>query len=109
MKMMELPSADDARGLSTLLDVARSVRSTLDLAPLLTLILDQLRVVADYAGAAVMVLEGDKAQFLEARGASAADSPIPPVINSIATWSEQHAPPRTPRCSDRRVCFTGPG
>lgn len=71
--MLDRYSVDDARDLATLLDVARSVASTLELEPLLSLILDQLKVVADYSGAAIMVLEGDMARVLESRGASAAE------------------------------------
>lgn len=46
------------RELSSLLDVARDVSSTLELQPLLTLILDHLKAVADYAGSSILVEEG---------------------------------------------------
>lgn len=46
------------RQLSTLLEVSQNVASTLKLAPLLDLILEQLRVVVDYSGAAILELEG---------------------------------------------------
>lgn len=71
--MVDHRAADEARDLATLLDVARSVASTLDLEPLLNLILDQLKLVADYSGASIMVLEGEMGRFLESRGASAAE------------------------------------
>ncbi|HDN80542.1 MAG TPA: GAF domain-containing protein, partial [Chloroflexi bacterium] len=45
--------------LSSLLEVSRSVTSTLELEPLLGLILDKLKTVVDYTGAAVMTLEGE--------------------------------------------------
>ncbi|HET6614422.1 MAG TPA: GAF domain-containing protein, partial [Dehalococcoidia bacterium] len=45
------------RELSTLLDVSHDVTSTLELDPLLNLILDQVRIVADYDRASVMLLE----------------------------------------------------
>jgi PAS domain S-box-containing protein len=47
------------RELLTLLDVSRNMASTLLLQPLLGLILDQLKVVAPYSGAAIFGREGD--------------------------------------------------
>jgi len=44
--------------LSTLLEVSQNVASTLELGPLLDLILEQLKLVMDYSGAAVVELEG---------------------------------------------------
>ena len=46
------------RELSTLLEVSQDVASTLELAPLLDLILEQLKAVVDYSGAAILELEG---------------------------------------------------
>jgi PAS domain S-box-containing protein len=54
--------------LTTLLDVARSVVSTLDLQPLLKTILDQLKTVVDYSGAAIIAREGDALALLDYRG-----------------------------------------
>jgi signal transduction histidine kinase len=59
--------------LAALLEVARSLSSTLELGPLLRLILDQLKLVADYSGAGVWIVDGDHLRLLEARGATAAD------------------------------------
>ena len=68
------PSTDvETRELATLLEVARSVASTLELGPLLRLILDHLKVVADYSGSSICVVEGDQLCILESRGATAAD------------------------------------
>jgi signal transduction histidine kinase len=66
--MRQRSPVDEARELATLLDVARSVASTLDFDLLLNLILDQLKVVVEYSGASIMALEGEMARFLEARG-----------------------------------------
>lgn len=52
-------AAGRTRELSTLLDVSRSVAATLDLEALLRIILEQVRVVADYDRASFGVLEGD--------------------------------------------------
>ncbi len=45
---MEPAPTGEARELVALLEVARSVASTLELQPLLNIILDQLKLVADY-------------------------------------------------------------
>ncbi|MGE0543225.1 MAG: GAF domain-containing protein [Dehalococcoidia bacterium] len=62
-----------AQELATLLGVARSAASTLELEPLLNNILDTLELVVDYAGASIGVVDGDEFRFLEARGASSAE------------------------------------
>ncbi len=54
--------------LSTLLKVSRNVTSTLDLQPLLALILDQLKTVVDYTGAAIIAAQGDEYLFLRYQG-----------------------------------------
>ena len=54
--------------LSTLLAVSHTVASTLELEPLLGLILDQLRMVVDYVGASVMRLDGDSLVVQAYRG-----------------------------------------
>jgi len=54
--------------LSTLLEVSQTVASTLELEPLLGLILDQLKSVMDYDAASVMVLEEDVLRLLAYRG-----------------------------------------
>jgi len=54
--------------LSTLLEVSHNVASTLELEPLLGLILDQLRAVVDYSGTAIMTLEGRVMRVLAHRG-----------------------------------------
>ena len=46
------------RELSTLLEVSQNMASTLDLGPLLDLILEQLKIVVDYSGGAIVELEG---------------------------------------------------
>ncbi|MGH2599363.1 MAG: PAS domain S-box protein [Dehalococcoidia bacterium] len=62
------------RELATLLDLSNIVGSTLELKPLLGLILNQLRRVVDYTGSSLLTLEGRDLVVVEARGASAADS-----------------------------------
>ena len=57
-QMLEQRVETRTRQLSTLLEVSQNVASTLDLGSLLDLILEQLKLVADYSGAAILELEG---------------------------------------------------
>lgn len=56
------------RELSSLLDIAHNLASTLDLEELLDLILDQLRSVVDYDAASIMILEEGLLKILAYRG-----------------------------------------
>jgi PAS domain S-box-containing protein len=56
------------RELATLLQVSHDVNSTLELAPLLDLILDQLKTVVDYTGASILILEGEELAVQAYRG-----------------------------------------
>jgi signal transduction histidine kinase len=56
------------RELSTLLEVSQNVASTLDLGSLLDLILEQLKLVVDYSGAAILELEGQALSVRAYRG-----------------------------------------
>ncbi len=56
------------RELSTLLEVSWNVASTLELKPLLNLILDQLHVIAEYQGATVVIEEGNELVVAAYRG-----------------------------------------
>jgi PAS domain S-box-containing protein len=59
MRLLEDRVQERTRELSTLLGVARHVASTLELEPLMEVILDQLRTVVDYDAAAILVPRGD--------------------------------------------------
>jgi GAF domain-containing protein len=68
---LEQRMQEATRELTTLLEVSQNITSTLDLEPLLGLILDQMRPVLDYSGAAIMTLE-DGAMVVQAyRGPAA--------------------------------------
>ncbi|MCK4450594.1 MAG: PAS domain S-box protein, partial [Anaerolineae bacterium] len=67
-QILERRVEERTRELSTLLEVSHNVASTLELEPLLGLILDQLKAVVDYSGAAVMALEGENLTILAYRG-----------------------------------------
>ncbi|HEX2729645.1 MAG TPA: PAS domain S-box protein, partial [Rubrobacteraceae bacterium] len=53
---------------STLLEISNNVASTLELEPLLDVILEQLRSVVDYVDSSLLVVEGDELRVLEYRG-----------------------------------------
>ena len=57
---LEQRVAERTRELTTLLSISHNVASTLELQPLLRLILEQLRDVIPYTGASVLLLEGDR-------------------------------------------------
>jgi len=56
------------RELSTLLKVSHNVASTIELKPLLGLVLDQLRVVADYTGSSFSIVDEEDLVLVENRG-----------------------------------------
>jgi PAS domain S-box-containing protein len=58
-ELLEQRVAERTRELTTLLDVSHNVASTLELKPLLGLILDQLQTVVDYSGATIYLAEAD--------------------------------------------------
>jgi hypothetical protein len=55
------------RELSSLLEISHTVASTLQLKPLLGLILDQLKLVIDYTGSSILTVEGEDLVFLDNR------------------------------------------
>src|SRR5688500_13224064 len=61
------------RELSALLEVSRSLSSTLALEPLLDLILDQLLRVLDYRGASIIVVRDDMLETVASRNTREAD------------------------------------
>jgi PAS domain S-box-containing protein len=75
-QLLEQRVAERTRELSTLLDVSRNVASTLELEPLLGLILDALKVFVDYTGARIYTVEGRMLRVRAARGANRADREV---------------------------------
>ncbi|HYN88098.1 MAG TPA: PAS domain S-box protein [Ardenticatenaceae bacterium] len=67
-QLLEQRVEERTRELSTLLEVSQNVASTLELNPLLTLLLDQLGGIVDYHGAAVSIVDGEELVFLAYRG-----------------------------------------
>jgi signal transduction histidine kinase len=73
---LEQRVAERTRELSTLLDISRNVASTLEIEPLLGLILDALKVFVDYTGARIYTLEGQMLRVRAARGLNRMDRAI---------------------------------
>ncbi|HTD76163.1 MAG TPA: histidine kinase, partial [Chloroflexota bacterium] len=71
-QLLEQRVEERTRELVTLLEVSRNVASTLELQPLLGLILDHLKAVVDYTGAAFFIVEEEHVRVLDYRG------PLPP-------------------------------
>jgi signal transduction histidine kinase/HAMP domain-containing protein len=66
--LLEQRVDERTRELSTLLDVARSVSSTLEVQPLLARLLEQIRGVAEFDRSAFMLLEGDALRIISVMG-----------------------------------------
>jgi PAS domain S-box-containing protein len=67
-QLLEQRVEERTRELSTLLEISHNVASTLELKSLLGLILEQLKVVADYTGSSILIVEGDDLVIFENRG-----------------------------------------
>lgn len=67
-KMLEQRVEERTRELATLLEIAHSMTSTLELKPLLRLILNQLKMVVDYNGATVFTLQENELTILDYQG-----------------------------------------
>ena len=67
-QLLEQRVQERTRELSTLLDISRTVASTLELEPLLELILDQLQVMVDYTSASLFTLQDDTLVMVAYRG-----------------------------------------
>jgi PAS domain S-box-containing protein len=75
-QLLERRVSDRTRELSTLLKVSRNVASTLELKPLLALILDQIKEVVDFTASAIFVLEDDETLALLSYQRPASQEPL---------------------------------
>ena len=75
-ELLEQRVAERTRELSTLLEVSHNVASTLELKPLLALILDLLQTVVEYSGATIYLAEGDQLMLLGYRDPLPEDAQI---------------------------------
>ena len=67
-QLLEQRVEERTRELSMLLEVSHTVASTLELQPLLALILDQLRTVINYCGASICIIKSGEATVVDCRG-----------------------------------------
>jgi PAS domain S-box-containing protein len=91
---LEALVAEHTRELTSLLDISQTMTSTLELSPLLRLILDQLKTVADYTAAAVLVVDGDDLLILDARWEDArmeAQLGVRFPVQRFGSWEILHA------------------
>ena len=72
-QLLEQRVEERTRELSTLLEISHNVASTIELRPLLALVLDQLKVVADYTGSSFSIVEGEDLVLVENRGPAPLD------------------------------------
>jgi PAS domain S-box-containing protein len=82
-ELLEQRVAERTRELATLLEVSQNVASTLELEPLLSGVLVQLRSVVEYCQASIQMRDGDSlismgASISPPRGEGAALTPLPP-------------------------------
>ena len=75
-EILEQRVTERTQELATLLEVSHNVASTLELEPLLALILDHLRTVVDYAAAEILLLEGEYLVSKEYRGPLSRDQVV---------------------------------
>jgi signal transduction histidine kinase len=73
-----------------LLDAARDLASTLELKPLLDILLDHLKRVVDYAGTSIWQLDGAELAFLGFRGPRAFDQDVARKTRFDTTQMEPH-------------------
>lgn len=72
-ELLEKRVEERTRELSTLLEISHDVASTIELKPLLAIVLDQLKMVADYTGSSFSILEGEDLVLVENRGPAPLD------------------------------------
>jgi PAS domain S-box-containing protein len=67
-QILEQRVEERTRELATLLDVSHDVASTLELKPLLNLILNQIKDVVEYTAATILILDGDELVIVDYLG-----------------------------------------
>ena len=72
-ELLERRVAERTRELEALLEISHDMASTLELRPLLRLILDRLQSIVGYTGASVLVIEGDQVNNLYRYGPGLVD------------------------------------
>jgi PAS domain S-box-containing protein len=99
-ELLEQRVAERTHELSTLLEVSHNVASTLEVQPLLGLILDQLNMVVEYTGAGIAVQDGMMVRIIAYRGPDSDERPLGPIpvaqAGSLWQWMRQSEPVRIP-------------
>ena len=67
-QVLEQRVAERTREIAALLELSRNVATTLEVKPLLELVLSQLKTVVDYSGATIATLENENFVFLDYQG-----------------------------------------
>jgi signal transduction histidine kinase len=78
------------RELSTLVDAARDLASTLELRRLLEVMLDHLKGLVDHAGTSIWELDGEELAFLGFRGPAAFDQDVARTVRFPVAAMEPH-------------------
>lgn len=94
---LEQAVEDRTRELSTILDVSQRIASTLELEPLLNLILDQIASIIPYSGAAIYTLEDGKLKV------AAYQLPDLPSLPPSLSLSLENAGPYRPVIIEKKV------
>ena len=88
---LEQQVEERTRELTTILNISRNVASTLELAPLLELIIAQIKNIADYSRCSILLLEGDSLVIRDTRSTTAGlASPVllrVPLENVKTLWA----------------------
>lgn len=79
-QLLEQRVAERTRELAALLEVSRNVAAMLELKPLLDVILTQLRLVLDFSGAAIAILEDGQLRMLDYQGPGPREKMLQAVI-----------------------------
>jgi len=77
---LERQVEERTRELTALLRISSNVASTLELRPLLRLVMDELRVIADYSRCTVYEVDGNRLEPLDSRSTEP-DTTMPPVLS----------------------------
>jgi signal transduction histidine kinase len=75
-EQLEQRVEERTRELSSLLEISHTVASTLQLKPLVGLILEQLKTVVDYTGAAILAVKGEELLILDSRSPTPEDQRV---------------------------------
>lgn len=96
-QLLDRRVADQTRQLSVLLEVSRNVAATLEIKPLLRLIIDQIRILVEFQSAGIFLVDGDDYYIPEYQGLGQVDGVLKlrfprSRISTIAEVERQRKP-----------------